>query len=418
MLLVPSGYWCILYREFSCFPCLILAGFTNKLRLKRVRLLSLKVNSLTQVPSLDKLSSLNALYFIGNFLENLSGLEGLGTLTSLEELNANNNEFVGSIPPCLYSMTSLYALDLHSNNFGGNIPSSLFPNLKSLEYVSLSWNAFEGSFSLAALSNNSRLQAFDLTSNYHHLNIMTENPPYAPSAQLKVFRLSGCTLNEPHGVIPSFQLGQHDLQHLGLENNNMRGDFLSRLLENNTELEVLRRWQQLGTLKLSENNLKVPMLPRNANLTDLVSLSLDNNQFTGEISPGLLNSSGLQFLDIVWGTSAVDGFVLKADSTFAEGKQLRRSYPSRVVSELKFISKRRLESYRGNILEYMSGLDLSCNNLSGSIPQQIGYLNDLRMLNLSNDHLMGLIPSTFSRLKQMESLDLSYNWINGEKHPS
>ncbi|XP_031401849.1 putative receptor-like protein 8 [Punica granatum] len=65
----------------------------------------------------------------------------------------------------------------------------------------------------------------------------------------------------------------------------------------------------------------------------------------------------------------------------------------------------------------MSGLDLSCNNLSGSIPPEIGYMINLLILNLSNNHLLGPIPSTFSGLKQIESLDLSYNGLTGKIPP-
>ncbi|GLT81574.1 hypothetical protein SLE2022_000170 [Rubroshorea leprosula] len=61
----------------------------------------------------------------------------------------------------------------------------------------------------------------------------------------------------------------------------------------------------------------------------------------------------------------------------------------------------------------MSGIDLSYNHLTGTIPPEIGYLNEIHALNLSHNKLSGQIPSTFSNLKQIESLDLSYNNLNG-----
>ncbi|XP_031375357.1 receptor-like protein 15 [Punica granatum] len=702
-----------------------LTAFTETLRLKRLHVLDLRTNELTEVPSLHELPSLNALYLQFNYRpKNLSRLEGLKLeavdvsfnhlagdslsaiwsmtslkalsiagnqlgdsifqglcqLKGLEELDASYNEFVSSIPPCIQNMTSLYALDLHRNHFGGNIPSSLFANLKSLQYVSLSGNAFEGSFSLAALTNNSRLEVFDLANNYHSLNITTEDPLYAPSAQLKIFCLSDCALNEPGGVIPTFLRDQHELRLLDLSHNNMRGAFPSWLLENNTKLEALKlsnnafsgsfsfnsstasnvdiqlidvssnfidgefpvsigstfpnlafinmsrnlirggipsslgdmrllslldlsnndfigelpesllcKCQRLEVLKLSKNDLRGEVLPRTANLTKLHTLSLDNNQFR-VISPGLLNSPGLHTLDVgsnfLSGTipnwigdfeslenllltdNSLEGplplsfcklnlkFLCLAANDFGptipscvnvsvlshlslESNHLRGPFPqflhdaSSIVTlnlrnnglsgkippwigsfsnlralllkgnnfegliphelchiknmsimdlsnnslsgpipsclnkldfgnlrvlgtfstlsfstaslsmiykfnskvsffvegavenaytddklvEVQFISKSRLESYRGNILEYMSGLDLSCNNLSGSIPREVGYMIDLLILNLSNNHLMGPIPSTFSGLKQIESLDLSYNRLTGKIPP-
>ncbi|XP_019452800.1 PREDICTED: receptor-like protein 2 [Lupinus angustifolius] len=81
--------------------------------------------------------------------------------------------------------------------------------------------------------------------------------------------------------------------------------------------------------------------------------------------------------------------------------------------EVEFMSKRRSESYKGNILYYMSGIDISCNMLTGSIPPQIGYLSSIHTLNISNNHLTGSIPESFSNLKDVESLDISYNRLSG-----
>ncbi|XP_070013525.1 cuscuta receptor 1-like [Nicotiana sylvestris] len=75
-----------------------------------------------------------------------------------------------------------------------------------------------------------------------------------------------------------------------------------------------------------------------------------------------------------------------------------------------FTTKCNTYSYEGSVVDYMSGVDLSCNQLSGEI---LCNLTQIRALNLSHNHITGAIPSEFSKLQNIESLDLSYNNLNG-----
>ena len=52
--------------------------------------------------------------------------------------------------------------------------------------------------------------------------------------------------------------------------------------------------------------------------------------------------------------------------------------------------------------------------LSGSIPDEISYLDELRDLRLLGNELNGHIPTNFGELTNLEYLDLSYNNLNGE----
>ena len=85
---------------------------------------------------------------------------------------------------------------------------------------------------------------------------------------------------------------------------------------------------------------------------------------------------------------------------------------------MEFTTKSRTYSYKGDILNYMYGVDLSCNRLAGEIPPELGKIsNNLRAMNLSHNNLTGPIPTSITNLKQMESLDLSYNNLNGRIPP-
>nr|XP_023896559.1 receptor-like protein EIX2 [Quercus suber] len=87
------------------------------------------------------------------------------------------------------------------------------------------------------------------------------------------------------------------------------------------------------------------------------------------------------------------------------------------TDEAEFTIKNRIDSYHGDILNYMFGIDLSCNKLVGEIPPQLGMMSTIRAMNLSHNNLTGPIPTTFSNLKLMESLDLSYNNLSGKIPP-
>ena len=141
---------------------------------------------------------------------------------------------------CLNNLTSLRLLDLSKNDLHGAIPSSIFSNLKSLEYISLSYNHFEGSFYFGSLFNHSRLVVFDLSSNNKYLKVETENPTWSfPLFQLKLLLLSNYTLNWPSRVVPSFVFRQYDLRVVDLSYNNLTRDVPTWLLDNNMKLEYL-----------------------------------------------------------------------------------------------------------------------------------------------------------------------------------
>ncbi|MED6205849.1 hypothetical protein PIB30_021485 [Stylosanthes scabra] len=62
---------------------------------------------------------------------------------------------------------------------------------------------------------------------------------------------------------------------------------------------------------------------------------------------------------------------------------------------------------------YLEHLDLSYNQIKGSIPNLIGQQKNLKQLNLSNNQLRGSILDLLSQHKNLEYLDLSSNHFNG-----
>ena len=61
--------------------------------------------------------------------------------------------------------------------------------------------------------------------------------------------------------------------------------------------------------------------------------------------------------------------------------------------------------------QHIIKLELPSFNLTGSIPQSIGYLEYLNILNLTSNYLNSSIPSTISKLRRLQLLDLSNNLL-------
>lgn len=169
----------------------------------------------------------------------------------------------------------------------------------------------------------------------------------------------------------------------------------------------------LGALLLRGNQLHGHISVELCKLVDLSILDLSHNHLSGPIPPCLSHiafSGSDLFLTAVIATSEHEPPVdqnVKLDSEFDEDTT------SSSANRANFTTKGTIYSYKGMVLSSMSGLDLSCNRLTGEIPLELGNLSSLQALNLSHNNLWGSIPASFSKMKQIESLDLSYNRLTG-----
>ncbi|XWS09393.1 hypothetical protein CRYUN_Cryun40dG0081300 [Craigia yunnanensis] len=282
--------------------------------------------------------------------------------TYLQILDLSNNHFEGPIPVELCNMVDLYFLDLSHNNLRGTIPSCF--NLQQIKYVYLRKNNLSGPLS-RAFYGSSTLVTLDLSENNFTGNIPDWN-----------------------GTLPALSV-------LLLKANQFYGEFpvhLCKLLS-------------LSIVDLSQNQLSGPIPSCVSNLT------LKQTVEKSSISTSTWNS---------WHEELVDMglFDLQENVIYPyELYPLHSFFDSTAEEEIVFSTKSESYNYTGNILDSLSGIDLSCNQLTGIIPLELGNLSEIRALNLSHNNLTGAIPSTFSKLKQIESLDLSYNNLNGRIPP-
>ncbi|PPD67331.1 hypothetical protein GOBAR_DD35793 [Gossypium barbadense] len=296
--------------------------------------------------------------------------------TSLREINLRNNKFYGNLPRWIGNVSFLERLVLSQNGFEGSIPME-FCNLNSLEFLDFSENNLFGS----------------IPSCFNTLNI--------EQVHLHGNRLSG--------PLPIAFYNISSLVTLDLRGNNLTGS--------------IPKWigtlSSLSVLILKDNHFHGEVPIQLCKLYSLSIIDLSQNMFSGPIPFCLGNLS----LPMKEKESLAGGFYLafteKDEPTAIAMRKLERGinpyYPTSYLEELiEFTTKNGFYPYKGNILRNMTGIDLSCNNLTGHIPPELGNLSEIHSLNLSHNKLTGVIPSSFSKLKQIESLDLSYNNLSGE----
>ncbi|PPR86361.1 hypothetical protein GOBAR_AA34328 [Gossypium barbadense] len=362
---------------------------------------------------------------------------------SLMFLRLSNNHLSGKITPTIFCSPSLKFLYLNGNKFDGNIPSidiSTFPYY-SLSDIDLSNNNLSGELP-RWIWNVSNLHTL-VVSNNQLKGLIPMELCYLDS--LEILDLSK---NNFFGPIPSCFHAQ-SIKHLHLSRNRLSGTLRNAFFNSSS----------LVTLDLCENQLTSEIPYKIGTLSALSVLLLKANYFVGEIPIDICKLYSLSIIDLsqnklsgpihsclshltlepngeksltLDSTEVLDligivgfGEILREANYFGitefelfnfrveEPFNLHASIHEQLEEKVDYTTKRNSYTYKRNNLVLMSGIDLSCNRLTGEIPTEIGNLSEIRSLNLSHNNLTGHIPSTFSKLKQIESLDLSHNNLIG-----
>ncbi|XP_052488931.1 receptor-like protein 45 isoform X3 [Gossypium raimondii] len=348
----------------------------------------------------------SSLEFLGLSNNKLQGsiFSGNFNLTSLTELELNGNNFTGMIPNVLANCSHLYILDLSNNYICGQVPSwiwnmsqlaaldvsrnQLFGRLpqwrgsaSNLEQVAMADNQLEGSIPRAICSLNLKLQLLDLS------------------------------MNSLSGTLPSC-FKPVSVKEVHLFKNKLQGALPNAFHDSSS----------LVTLDLSYNHLKGNIPNWVSNLSKLSYLLLKRNHFEGEIPIQLCKLDRLSLIDLSQnGPSGDIPSCLKISALNYVTEQYIPHYiiysskksPRSIEVPVEYTVKSRSYNYKKRMLQYMSGIDLSCNKLTGEISFETKNIMKLFTLNLSHNSLTGAVPRAFSNLMDIESLDLSYNNLTG-----
>ncbi|XP_057989006.1 cuscuta receptor 1-like [Hevea brasiliensis] len=336
--------------------------------------LDLSGNGLTGgIPSsFGKMSQLKELDLSSNHLSGIIPQELIVGCSSLYELILSNNSLHGQIFPKQATCKELILLLLDGNQFTGSIPYSI-SNCTMLEMLDVSYNRLFGSIP-GWIGNITSLDILDLSENSFFGNLPSSFvPPRISQVYLSKNRLQGPLTNAFYGCS---ELTILDLSH---------NDFTKRIPE------WIGNFSTLTYLLLGYNRLEGEIPIQLCHLFKLRLVDFSNNNLSGPVPP-CISLLRYPYQPNIYGRYPKDS----------------------MAQPLEVTTKNALRYFQGIILSLMSGLDLSCNNLTGEIPVEIGNLDKIQLLNLSHNKLTGLIPQSFSNLKQIESLDLSYNNLNGK----
>ncbi|AQK68618.1 Tyrosine-sulfated glycopeptide receptor 1 [Zea mays] len=204
--------------------------------------------------------------------------------------------------------------------------------------------------------------------------------------------------------------------------------------EDMPEDETIDGFQNLQVLSMSNCSLsgKIPLWL--SKLKNLQVLLLHTNQLSGTIPAWIKSLESLFHLDISSNkltgeipTALMEMPMLTTEKTathldprvFELPVYKNPSLQYRITSALPKLLKLGYNNLTGAIpqeigqLKSLAVLNFSSNNLSGKIPLELCNLTNLQVLDLSNNHLRGAIPSALNNLHFLSALNISYNNLEG-----
>uniref|UniRef100_A0A0E0JKW2 non-specific serine/threonine protein kinase n=1 Tax=Oryza punctata TaxID=4537 RepID=A0A0E0JKW2_ORYPU len=354
-------------------------------------------------------------------------------------LNISCNQISGTLPVTLEFMTSAMTIDLNSNRLTGLLPQ--LPQY--LGTLDISNNSLSGPLPLI-------IGAPMLTQLVLSINKINGTIP-SYICELKYLEVLDLSDNNLVGKIPRCFNGSEAKKKLNMSTDSTQMHLSAVILYNNHLSgifpEFLQHCQELTLLHLAHNKFvgELPIwiaekLPR------LTYLQLRYNLFSGSIPVQLTKLENLRNLDLAY--NRISGSIpptlgglkamVQSNSTKYTNPLVWNYYRPRNPDDfndgyyVKYLNSllvvvKGQELYYTSTLIYMVGLDLSCNNLGGDIPEEITSLVGLKNLNFSHNHLTGKIPEKIGHnhltgkipekiglLKHVESLDLSFNRLSSE----
>ena len=386
---------------------------------------------------LGNLTNLAALHLENNQLIGAIPDE-LGYLTNLTELHLHSNLLSGSIPDSLGNLTSLTTLSLYSNGLTGPIPAE-FGNLTNLTQLYLNTNQLDGSIpdELGNLTSLTHLELF--------LNQLTGSIPES-LGDLTTLRFTRFAYNLLTGCVPlglRYLITADEVDSLPAQDfieydGNNDGDAYDPGDVPGLELPFC----MVSGLTFSGVTIAPAFANSTATYTASVATTVTSTTVTATLphsgDRASISKRGTSYTngasvplavgpnEITITVTARDGAPAQTYSVtvFREGEDqatLMLLYDS--VGGGAWTDNSNWGSTTAPVNQWfgveadsngtVTKLELPGNNLSGALPDDLGSLIGLTVLDLSGNRLTGTIPE-LTALTSLQTLDLGDNLLSGE----
>ncbi|MDE5107224.1 MAG: leucine-rich repeat domain-containing protein, partial [Trichodesmium sp. St17_bin3_1_1] len=327
--------------------------------LSKLQYLYLYNNQLTgEIPrGLVKLSNLKNLYLYNNKLTGEIPGE-LINLSSLDHLYLNNNKLTGEIPEELGGLYNLDHLYLNNNKLTGEIPEEL-GNLSELDYLYLNDNQLTGKIP----------QIIDDLAAYKNL----DNPPYVKTNIPNQDTTTDIVFNLD--VSDNFDDINEDIRNYSAEN-------LPSGLKIDSETGIISGTPTVAgdyTITITVSDSQIPP----AQVQDTFDIEIK------QLNP--LNTNDYAALKALYESTNGDNWL--NNEGWSEWDFSNSTSPNAFI-----VNNWHGVTVKGNRIKDLS---LYENQLTGDIPEELGNLSNLDLLNLEQNQLTGDIPEELSNLSNL-----------------
>ncbi|CAG7904433.1 unnamed protein product [Brassica rapa] len=367
--------------------------------------LSLPVNHLTGRID-DGITRLTKLTLLELYFNHLEGdiPKDIGKLFNLRSLRLHINNLTGSVPVSLSNCTKLEKLNLRVNRLGGGL-SVDFSRFQSLSILDLGNNSFTGDFPSTVYSCKN-ITAMRFAGNKLTGQI---SPQVLELESLSFFTFSDNNMTNITGALSILQ-GCKKLSTLIIAKN-----FYDETIPSNEDFLASGAFPKLQIFGTGGSRLRGEIPAWLIKLKSVELMDLSQNRFVGSIPGWLGTLPNLFYLDLsdnlLTGELPKELFQLRALMSQKVYDATERTYLELPV----FVKPNNITSNQqyNQLSSLPPAIYIRRNNLTGSIPVEIGQLKVLIVVELLGNNFSGSIPEELSNLTNLERLDLSNNNLSG-----